>query len=132
MSTFDPIPWQPCLVSHRRCFFTSLSTLPCFYPPWLYPHILSLFTPSLPGCFPLTARLPYLLMAPEPPAVCLTCAFTFTFTHPIQPALSFVSSRSIPHPTHPRLVCTHPCLGTNNTQAHTDMPIHPHRFTARL
>jgi hypothetical protein len=58
-----------------------------------FPH------PRFLAASPLTARLPYLLMAPEPPAVCLTCTSIFTFTHPILPVLS---SRLVPsHPTHP-------------------------------
>lgn len=92
-----------------------------------FPH------PRFLAASPLTARLPYLLMAPEPPAVCLTCASTFTFTHPILPVLS---SRLVPShiprtqtgqytplPGHEQYTGAH-------RRAHTSTPLHRPTMTA--
>lgn len=100
-----PYTGQPCLVSHRRCFLTSaffhsasLASAPLTLPSLSHPQ-------APPVACPSTARLPCLLMAPEPP-------LSDTHTHPL-------SVRRIPsHPIPRANLCPHPCPDTNNTQAH--------------
>ncbi|KAJ4190722.1 hypothetical protein NW755_004935 [Fusarium falciforme] len=62
-----PYTGQPCLVSHRHCFLTSaffhsasLASVPLTLPSLPHPQ-------APPAACPSTARLPCLLMAPEPP-----------------------------------------------------------------
>lgn len=83
---------------------------PCFCPP--YPPFLA--TPSsTPGCLPVDGPSAVPPNGPRAAARCLTR------THTLYP---------IPRAN----LCPHPCPDTNNTQAHTDMHIRPHRLAARL
>jgi hypothetical protein len=148
ISYHDPIPipihpsihtLQPCLGSHRRCFLTSLSTFPCFYPPWLHPHIPSLFTPSLlfPSCQSVDGPS---AVPPNGPRAARRLTCTFTFTHTLSwSVLSFLYhhriASHIPR-TQPKslLVCTPLTRHEQDTGAHrhalTSTPLHRLTMTA--
>lgn len=135
MSKFYPIPWQPCLflslidVTSSRC---SEPSLPCFYPPWLYPHIL----------FPFHTLAAWLLSVDGPSAVppngprAARYLSDMRFHTPYSTCLlacPFISSRLVPSHSPRTQTCLYTPLAGHEqyTGAHI-LRIHPHRFTARL